>query len=140
MGNIGFMSKLVNKTDHKLCHSLAKEIFGGDMLDVALPRLDGFERCGESFDTVISANPATYIGSSEALKMPKLRLRILLKLYLIVSNLSVQIEVAMNTKRKRLEEHLMALRSAQMMKEQLLIRGLHYHQENSCIQLRACFS
>lgn len=66
--NIGFMSKLLNKADHKLCHSLAKEIFGGDMLDVALPRLDGFERCGESFDTVISANPATYIGSSEALK------------------------------------------------------------------------
>lgn len=67
-GNIGFMSKLSNKADHKLCHSLAKEIFGGEMLDVALPRLDGFERCGESFDTVISANPATYIGSSEALK------------------------------------------------------------------------
>ncbi len=67
-GNIGFMSKLSNKADHKLCHSLAKEIFGGDMLDVALPRLDGFERCGESFDTVVSANPATYIGSSEALK------------------------------------------------------------------------
>lgn len=68
LGNIGFMSKLLNKADHKLCHSLAKEIFGGDMLDVALPRLDGFERCGESFDTVISANPATYVGSSEALK------------------------------------------------------------------------
>lgn len=67
-GNIGFMSKLQNKSDHKLCHSLAKEIFGGDMLDVALPRLDGFERCGESFDTVISANPSTYVGSSEALK------------------------------------------------------------------------
>ncbi|APC14131.1 MULTISPECIES: AAA family ATPase [Providencia] len=72
ISNIGFMSKLVNKTDHKLCHSLAKEIFGGDMLDVALPRLDGFERCGESFDTVISANPATYIGSSEALKSAKI--------------------------------------------------------------------
>lgn len=72
ISNIGFMSKLVNKTDHKLCHSLAKEIFGGDMLDVALPRLDGFERCGESFDTVISANPATYIGSSEALKNAKI--------------------------------------------------------------------
>lgn len=67
-GNIGFMSKLSNKADHKLCHSLAKEIFGGNMLDVALPRLDGFERCGESFDTVISANPSTYIGSSEALR------------------------------------------------------------------------
>lgn len=68
LGNIGFMSKLLNKTDHKLCHSLAKEIFGADMLDIALPRLDGFERCGESFDTVISANPATYVGSTEALK------------------------------------------------------------------------
>jgi cellulose biosynthesis protein BcsQ len=68
VGNIGFMSKLLNKSDHKLCHSLAKEIFGGNMLDVALPRLDGFERCGESFDTVISANPATYVGSGEALK------------------------------------------------------------------------
>lgn len=72
IGNIGFMSKLSNKPDHKLCHSLAKEIFGGDMLDVALPRLDGFERCGESFDTVISANPSTYIGSSEALKNARL--------------------------------------------------------------------
>ncbi|EUD04106.1 plasmid partition protein A [Providencia alcalifaciens RIMD 1656011] len=71
ISNIGFMSKLASKTDHKLCHSLAKEIFGGDMLDVALPRLDGFERCGESFDTVISANPATYIGSAEALKNAK---------------------------------------------------------------------
>ncbi|MBD8109424.1 AAA family ATPase [Erwinia persicina] len=70
--NIGFMSKLSNKADHKMCHSLAKEIFGGDMLDVALPRLDGFERCGESFDTVISANPATYVGSSEALKNARL--------------------------------------------------------------------
>lgn len=68
LSNIGFMSKLSNKSDHKLCHSLAKEIFGGDMLDVTLPRLDGFERCGESFDTVISANPSTYVGSSEALK------------------------------------------------------------------------
>lgn len=70
--NIGFMSKLSNKADHKFCHSLAKEIFGGDMLDVVLPRLDGFERCGESFDTVISANPATYVGSSEALKNARL--------------------------------------------------------------------
>lgn len=66
--NIGFMSKLANKADHKLCHSLAKEVFGGDMLDVTLPRLDAFERCGESFDTVITANPSAYVGSSEALK------------------------------------------------------------------------
>lgn len=70
-GNIGFMSKLSNKPDHRLCHSLAKEIFGGDMLDVNLPRLDGFERCGESFDTVISVNPTTYVGSLDALKKAK---------------------------------------------------------------------
>lgn len=70
--NIGYMSKLGNKIDHKLCHSLAKEIFGGDMLDVTLPRLDGFERCGESFDTVISAKPANYGGSPEALKSARL--------------------------------------------------------------------
>lgn len=68
IGNIGFMSKLLNKSDHKICHSQAKEVFGADMLDVVLPRLDGFERCGETFDTVISANPATYDGSAEALK------------------------------------------------------------------------
>lgn len=70
-GNIGFMSKLANKADHKLCQSLAKEVFGRNMLDATLPRLDGFERCGESFDTVVSANPTTYVGSSEALKKAK---------------------------------------------------------------------
>ncbi|OAT15938.1 ParA family chromosome partitioning protein [Buttiauxella gaviniae ATCC 51604] len=72
IGNIGFMSKILNKPDHKICHSQAKEVFGSDMLDMVLPRLDGFERCGETFDTVISANPATYDGSSEALKNAKM--------------------------------------------------------------------
>lgn len=72
IGNIGFMTKLLNKGDHKICHSQAKEVFGADMLDVVLPRLDGFERCGETFDTVISANPATYDGSAEALKSSRI--------------------------------------------------------------------
>lgn len=72
VGNIGFMSKILNKSDHKICHSQAKEVFGADMLDVVLPRLDGFERCGETFDTVISANPATYDGSAEALKSARI--------------------------------------------------------------------
>ena len=70
--HIGFMSKLAKKSDHNICHSLAKEIFGGDMLDATMPRLDAFERCGESFDTVISANPKNYIGSAEALKKARL--------------------------------------------------------------------
>ena len=34
----------------------------------SLTRLDAFERCGESFDTVISAKPTNYAGSPEALR------------------------------------------------------------------------
>ena len=70
-GNIGYMSKMLNKPDHKICHSQAKEVFGADMLDAILPRLDGFERCGETFDTVISADPDTYDGSKDALRAAK---------------------------------------------------------------------
>lgn len=66
--HIGFMSKIAKKSDHEMCHSFAKELFGGDMLDAVMPRLDAFERCGESFDTVISANPVNYGGSKDALK------------------------------------------------------------------------
>lgn len=66
--HLGFMSKIAKKADHEMCHSFAKEIFGGEMLDAVMPRLDAFERCGESFDTVISANPANYGGSKDALK------------------------------------------------------------------------
>ncbi|MBD1389445.1 AAA family ATPase [Neiella sp. HB171785] len=70
--NLGFMSKLIEKKpDHVTVHSMAKEVFGGDMLDKWIPRLDAFERCGESFDTVISANPKHYPGSKEALKQAK---------------------------------------------------------------------
>ncbi|OTA14424.1 plasmid-partitioning protein SopA [Xenorhabdus vietnamensis] len=70
-GNIGFMSKMGNKYDHLTSQSYAREVFTSSMLDASLPRLDGFERCGESFDTVISANPASYPGSSEALRNAK---------------------------------------------------------------------
>ncbi|MDA5147813.1 AAA family ATPase [Klebsiella pneumoniae] len=68
IANVGFMSKIINKPDHKQTHSFAKDVFGGDMLDAVLPRLEGFERCGESFDTAISANPQSYAGSPEALR------------------------------------------------------------------------
>jgi len=66
--NIGFMSKMTSKRDHETSHSLAREVYASSILDSSLPRLDGFERCGESFDTIISANPMSYPGSSEALK------------------------------------------------------------------------
>ncbi|PEI02228.1 chromosome partitioning protein ParA [Pantoea agglomerans] len=70
-GNIGFMSKMTSKRDHELTHGLARDVFTSHILDAALPRLDGFERCGESFDTIVSADPSSYPGSSEALKNAK---------------------------------------------------------------------
>ncbi|CDL83654.1 AAA family ATPase [Xenorhabdus szentirmaii] len=70
-GNIGFMSKMGTKYDHQTSQSYAREVFTASMLDASLPRLDGFERCGETFDTVISANPASYPGSPEALRNAK---------------------------------------------------------------------
>lgn len=70
-GNIGFMSKMTGKHDHQTSQSYAREVFTKSMLDANLPRLDGFERCGESFDTVISANPSSYPGSADALRKAK---------------------------------------------------------------------
>jgi hypothetical protein len=66
--SIGFMSKMTGKPDHLVSHSLAREVYTSSILDSSLPRLDGFERCGETFDTIISANPASYPGSNDALK------------------------------------------------------------------------
>ena len=70
-GNIGFMSKMTSKRDHEMTHGLARDVFTSHILDAALPRLDGFERCGESFDTIVSADPSSYPGSAEALKNAK---------------------------------------------------------------------
>ncbi|MBD2804266.1 ParA family protein [Xenorhabdus sp. ZM] len=70
-GNIGFMSKMGTKYDHQTSQSYAREVFTASMLDASLSRLDGFERCGETFDTVISANPASYPGSPDALRNAK---------------------------------------------------------------------
>lgn len=70
-GNIGFMSKMTTKRDHEMTHGLARDVFTSYILDAALPRLDGFERCGETFDTIVSADPQSYPGSAEALKNAK---------------------------------------------------------------------
>ena len=54
-----------------MTHGLARDVFTSYILDAALPRLDGFERCGETFDTIVSADPQSYPGSTEALKNAK---------------------------------------------------------------------
>ena len=70
--NIGFMTKMQDsKIDHQFARDIAKEIFGDNLLDTSLARLDGFERSGESFDTVITANPTVYEGSKSALANAK---------------------------------------------------------------------
>lgn len=69
--NVGYMSKLAKKADHQDSYDSAKSVFGGDMLDAYLPRLDAFERCGETFNSVISVSPADYNGSKESLAKGK---------------------------------------------------------------------
>ncbi|USD58557.1 AAA family ATPase [Vibrio sp. SCSIO 43155] len=70
---IGYMTKFdENKRDHDEAHSLAKSVFGSqNFLPKALPKLDGFERCGENFETVIAASAKTYEGDSSALNSAK---------------------------------------------------------------------
>lgn len=84
--SIGFMSKMTGKPDHLVSHSLAREVYTSSILDSSLPRLDGFERCGETFDTIISANPASYPGSNDALKKRVQKQSILRRLCLTVLN------------------------------------------------------
>ncbi len=79
---------MTSKRDHETSHSLAREVYASNILDSSLPRLDGFERCGESFDTIISANPVSYPGSAEALKRHVLKLNGLLRPYLTELNIS----------------------------------------------------
>ena len=70
--NIGYMTKIQDsKNDHQIARDIVKEVFGDNLLDTNLARLDGFERSGESFDTVITANPSVYEGSKSALANAK---------------------------------------------------------------------
>lgn len=66
--NIAMMTKLAKKRDHIEAYNDAKEVFGGDILDAVLPRSDALERCGETFDTVITISPSSYDGAKDSLK------------------------------------------------------------------------
>ncbi len=71
--NFGYMTKYVDgKKDHELIRKSAKQIFGsGNFIERPIPKLDGFERCGERFQTVISEGASTYEGSAKALNNAK---------------------------------------------------------------------
>jgi cellulose biosynthesis protein BcsQ/biotin operon repressor len=70
--HLAFLTKIhKSKLDHQQCINMAKEIFGVDLLDAAIPKLDPFERSGESFDTVVTVDPKHYVGSREAIQNAK---------------------------------------------------------------------
>lgn len=69
--HIGFMTKYQDKKKHNIeARRHVKTVFNV-MLNKSLPKLDAFERSGESFDTVISKMPKHYEGSAESLKRAK---------------------------------------------------------------------
>ena len=69
---LGYMTKFkASKKDHQGVKALAGGVFGGDLLGTDLVSLDGFERSGETFDTVVSADPKEYDGSVTALRDSK---------------------------------------------------------------------
>ena len=66
---LGFMNKF---SPHILQHqeslALAKVVLEDKILDVHIPDKSGFQRCGVTFDTVVSVDPSMYDGDKKALK------------------------------------------------------------------------
>ncbi len=69
--HVAFMSKFTRTPQDMESQAIAKEIFRAELLDAVIPNLSAFQRCGETFDTVISVNPAAYAGDIKALKAAK---------------------------------------------------------------------
>lgn len=66
---IGFMNKYSpHIMQHQESLAVAKIVLEDKMLDVHIPDKSGFQRCGVTFDTVISVEPSMYDGDKKALK------------------------------------------------------------------------
>ncbi|WP_076414913.1 AAA family ATPase [Shewanella sp. UCD-KL12] len=66
---IAFMNKFSpHIIQHQESLSLAKVALEDKMLDVHIPEKSGFQRCGATFDTVVSVDPSMYDGDKKALK------------------------------------------------------------------------
>ncbi len=66
---IAFMNKFSSHViQHQESLASAKVCLNEKMLDVHIPDKSGFQRCGVSFDTVISVDPNLYEGDKKALK------------------------------------------------------------------------
>jgi cellulose biosynthesis protein BcsQ len=69
--HFAFMTKFSKTVQDKDALAIAKAVFREQMLDSSIPNLIAFQRCGETFDTVISVNPKEYEGDPKSLKAAK---------------------------------------------------------------------
>jgi cellulose biosynthesis protein BcsQ len=65
------MTKFSKSVQDKDALAIAKAVFREQMLDCNVPNLIAYQRCGETFDTVISVNPKEYAGDLKSLKTAK---------------------------------------------------------------------
>ncbi|MEH6454738.1 MAG: AAA family ATPase [Cocleimonas sp.] len=69
--HFAFMTKFSKSVQDKDALAIAKAVFREQMLDCNVPNLIAYQRCGETFDTVISVNPKEYAGDLRSLKTAK---------------------------------------------------------------------
>ncbi len=69
--HFAFMTKFSKSVQDKDALSIAKAVFREEMLDCSIPNSIAFQRCAETFDTVISVNPKEYAGDLKSLKVAK---------------------------------------------------------------------
>lgn len=69
--HFAFMTKFAKTVQDQDALAIAKAVFREQMLDCNIPNLIAFQRCGETFDTVVSVNPKEYAGDLKSLKTAK---------------------------------------------------------------------
>lgn len=69
--HFAFMTKFSKTVQDQDALAIAKAVFRNEMLDARIPNAIAFQRCGETFDTVISVNPKEYEGDVKSLKVAR---------------------------------------------------------------------
>ncbi|GIU40984.1 chromosome partitioning protein ParA [Shewanella colwelliana] len=69
--HLAFMTKMSKSSQDQDALAVAKAVFREELVDTTLPNLSAFQRCGETFDTVLTANPDYYNGDKRALSSAK---------------------------------------------------------------------
>uniref|UniRef100_UPI003B592B39 AAA family ATPase n=1 Tax=Shewanella gaetbuli TaxID=220752 RepID=UPI003B592B39 len=69
--HFAFMTKLSKSNQDTEALSIAKSVFRHEIIDTHIPNSLAFQRCAETFDTVISVNPKEYDGDIKSLNNAK---------------------------------------------------------------------